>query len=591
MGQRTISSATVDALHARWRPSDRHGSACGYTFRGKTCQQRGAHHCEPRGDHVIAFFTELLVHTRGVFARQAFVPDDWQEYEILRPLFGEVIWSVEFHRYVRRYRIGYIVVARKNGKSELAAGIQLYMLISDDEEAAEVYSAAKDTKQAGKVFDPAARMVQLSPRLSRIVKLFRNARRLVVESTASIYEILTADAAGELGHNPHAFNLDEVLALPNGAMWEAMTTAVGARAQELIYATTTETSDSASFGASMITEAERIQEDPARAPHVFSFVRKLPNTTEGLERLQRLYPDHPHLPVSVDPFDERNWKWPNPGLDTFKSREAMRRQALEAQENAEKENGFRQFQVNQRVQQVTRYIPMDLWDANTGDLLMNPEWWTESLIGQQCWAGLDLSSKLDMTAWSLQFNDGRVLWRYWVPESVVPVLSEFTDGAFEEWVRAGWIVATDGDTIDYERVMADIAIDVARYPIVRCVYDRWSGEPIRQRMEADTGLEMIESGTTFTQMTAPMNEAMRLLTAHEVRHGGNPVSRWMADNLNAKRPRDDPDRIRPVKPDRGADGKRIDGMPAWFFAIDARLMTKVQPLSAYEDPDARVGVI
>jgi phage terminase large subunit-like protein len=575
-------------LDKRWRPKDRRGPVCGYKFRTNICAKRGAHYCEPRADHVVMFFASHLQHTRGVHVRKPFILEGWQEWEVIRPLFGEVLYSQEHHRYVRRYRIGHIVVARKNGKSELAAGIQLYMLISDDEEAAEVYSAAKDTKQAGKVFDPAARMIQLNGKLSDHVKLFRNARRLVVERTASIYEVLTADAAGELGHNPHAFNLDEVLAQPNGTLWEAMTTAVGARAQELLYTTTTETNDSASFGASMIEEAERIQEDPTRAPHVFAFVRKLPSTREGLERLYRLFPGHPDLPVSTDPFDERNWKWPNPALDGFKSREAMRRQAIDAHENAEKENGFRQFQVNQRVQQVTRYIQMDLWDENTGDLLMTPDWNWETYAGQRSWAGLDLSSKLDMTAWCLQFEDGRIRWRFWIPESVVPTLSEHTDGQFEQWCRDGWVVATDGDTIDYDQVMADIAIDCERFNIVRCVYDRWSGEPIRQRLSGETGLDMIESGTTYTQMTAPMNEAMRLLKARKVQHGGNPVARWMADNVEAKRPADDPDRVRPVKPDRQATGKRIDGMPAWFFALDGWLMSKPEAVSAYEDPQTRI---
>jgi phage terminase large subunit-like protein len=151
------------------------------------------------------------------------------------------------------------------------------------------------------------------------------------------------------------------------------------------------------------------------------------------------------------------------------------------------------------------------------------------------------------------------------------------------------VVATEGDTIDYERVYADIAIDVERYAIARCVYDRWSGEPVRQHLERETGLEMIESGTTYTQMTAPMNEALRLLTSHQVKHGGNPVIAWMADNLDAKRPRDDPDRIRPVKPERGASGKRIDGFPAWFFALDGWLMAP-QLVSAYEDPGVRMEV-
>lgn len=579
-------------LNQRWRPDDKSGPMCNHVFRDSRCYLKGAHYCRPRADRIVTFFAELLVHTRGVHARTPFILDEWQEFEIVRPLFGEVQYSAEHERYVRRYRVAHIVVARKNGKSELAAGIQLYMLVGDDEEAAEVYSAAKDTKQAGKVFDPAARMVQLSPQLNAVVKLYRNARRLVFQRTASIYEILTADATGELGHNPHSFNLDEVLALPNASLWEAMTTATGSRSQELLFTTTTETSDSASFGASLIEDAERVQEEPHRFPHVFAFVRKMPSSTEQLEHLKRMFPGHPDLPISTDVWDEANWKWPNPGLDSFRSREALRRQAADARDNSERENAFRQFLMNQRVQQVTRYIPMDLWDHNVGELMLTPSWNVDKLLGQRCHAGLDLSSKLDMTAWSLHFPEsGHVLWRFWVPESVVPILSEFTDGAFDDWVRGGWIVATDGDTIDYERVMTDIAIDVERFAVVRCVYDRWSGEPVRQRLEADTGLELIESGTTYAQMTGPMNEAMRLLTANQIKHGGNPVARWMADNLDAKRPRDDPDRIRPVKPDRQATGKRIDGLPAWFFALDSVLMSKPKAVSAYENPNARVGVV
>lgn len=578
---RKASTPVIADPETRWRPRDRRGTRCDYTFRGVTCARKGAHYCAPRADKVVAFFAELLVHTRGALARTAFILEDWQEQEIIRPIFGEVIWSPEHRRYVRRYRIAHVVVARKNGKSELAAGIQLYLLVGDDEEAAEVYSAAKDTKQAGKTFEPALRMVQLSPDLSAIIKHIRNARRLVYERRASLYEILTADAVGELGHNPHSFHLDEILSQPDGKLWTAMTTAVGARTQELMFTTTTETNDSESFGAGMIDDAERIQEHPEKAPHVFAFVRKLPSTTEGVERLRRLFPGHPHLPVSTDVWDEDNWKWANPALDTFKSREAMRRQAADAREKPEAENGFRQFQVNQRVQQVERYIPLDLWDECVGEVLPSPDYWLPKLTGKRCWAGLDLSSKLDMTAWCLLFETGEVLWRYWIPEAVVDTISVPTDGAFARWVRDGWITATDGDTIDYEQIYAQIDADAERFAIERITYDRWSGEPVRQRVMDDTGIEMIESGTTYQQMTVPMNEFMRLLTAGELAHGGNPVSRWMADNLDAKRPRDDPDRVRPVKPDRARGHIRIDGLPALFFAIDARLTSKPKPVSAY----------
>ncbi|MEN2423018.1 terminase TerL endonuclease subunit [Streptomyces rimosus] len=570
-GARNGSSRSAAGHDARWRPRDRHGRTCGYSFDAVQCGKRGAHYCRPRADRVVRFCAELLLHTKGPYQRTPFVLAGWQEHEIVRPLFGEVVWSAEWQCYVRRYRIAYIVVARKNGKSELAAALQLYLLIGDDEQAAEVYSAAADTKQAGKVFEPALRMVQLSPPLARRLRYTKNARRIVDEKTASLYEIITADAKGELGHNPHGFNLDEVLSQKDGSLWEAMTTAVGVRLQELLFATTTETNEAGSFGADLIDEAERVQEDPSRAPHVFAFVRKFPRSEDELARLRRLFPGRDDLPVSLDPWDEANWAWPNPALDSFKSRDAMRRQALEARSDPQKENGFRQFQLNQRVQQVTRYLPMDLWDANTGEVAPTPEWLTARLAGAPCWAGLDLSSKFDLTAWCLLFTDGWVLWRFWAPESVVPLLDRHTDGRFSQWAHDGWVEVTDGDVIDYEAIYTAIEADNDRFLITDVTYDRWSGEPVRQEVEDRTGLTMVESGTTYERMTQPMTELMRMLKAHELRHGGNPVARWMADNLTAKRPADDPDRVRPVKPERMRSGKRIDGAVALIFAVDGSL--------------------
>lgn len=588
----TSSAAPVD-LDARWRPRDRRKRpVCGYTLRGKTCEKSGPHYCEPRADRVVLFFATFLTHTKGPKgkARKRFVLSDWQEWAIIRPLFGEVTWSDDHGQYVRRYRIARIVVARKNGKSELAAGIALYLLVGDDEDAAEVYGAAKDTKQAGKVFEPAKRMAQLHPKLNGfsrgakgLIGHNKNARRLFVEASAGYYEIITADAEGELGHNPHGFILDEVLSQPDSSLWDALETAVGARLQELLVQITTETNEPYSFGAEQIDEAERIVEDPARSPHTFAFVRKLPRDDKGLKRLRRLFPRHPDLPVSTDPFDEANWKWANPALDDFKSRESMRRLALDAEGEPGKRAAFCQFQMNQRRSAASRWVDLDLWDENVGEVVPSPGWIDEKYAGQACHAGLDLSSKQDLTAWALLFDDGTVRWRFWIPESEVDKLSKATGGNFQRWVDDGWITATDGNVIDYATVYADVIADTETFTIRDATYDKWSGEPVRQHLEAETGLMMVESDTTFTRMTAPMTEFQRMLAARELRHGGNPVARWMADNLEAKSPRDDPDRIRPVKPDRGKSGLRIDGIPALFFAIDGRLADNDPGESIYEE--------
>ncbi len=525
------------------------GPVCGHTFDGVSCTKRGDHFCRQRADHVSAFFRELLVHTKGRWARRPFDLELWQAEDIVRPVFGKVRWDDEVEAYVRVYQIVWIEVARKNGKSELMAGIALYLLVADNEEGAEVYGCAKDKDQARKVFDVAKRMVELSPILSRRLRVMAQAKRIVDEGTGSYYEVVAADAAGNLGHNPHGIVFDEVLTQPNGDLWEAMKTGMGTRDQPLMVAATTAGNDPQSFAKAEHDEMVRIIEDPSRSPRTFVYIR--------------------NVPKDADPWDESLWPQGNPALGSFLRIETLRQEAQEARSNAVKENSFRQYRLNQWVSQVTRYIQLDMWDDNTGPVALNPDWLRNRLKGKVCWAGLDLSSKLDLTAWALLFSDGTVLWRFWCPDSVVPILDKHTEDRFSHWVRDGWITATDGDVIDYSVIYDQIEADAKTFDIRLAHYDKWSGEPVRQEIVKRTNMEMFESGATFERMTGPMKELTRMLTAQELKHAGNPVARWMADALEAKTPRDDPDRVRPVKPDRQKSGRRIDGMVALLHAIES----------------------
>lgn len=530
------------------------------------CTHRGAHYCEPRADRAAGFFPALLVHTKGHWARHPFILEPWQEQDIIRPLFGEVTWSDEWRRYVRRYTVAWVCVARKNGKTELAAGIVLLLLIGDDEEAAEVYGAAADTKQADKVGQVVERMRQLNPVLRERLHHNKTAHRWSDAKTGSWYELITSDALGELGANPHGAVVDELLSQPDGSLWEALRSSAGTRTQPLFLGVTTETNDPSSWAAATIDEAERIEEDPSRAPHVFVYIRKLPHTPEGLERLRRLYPGHPDLPVSLDPFDERNWRWPNPALGSFLSKESIRKEALEARNEPAKENAFRQFKLDQRVQQATRWMPLHLWDA-CGGLVAE-----DKLVGRQCYGGLDLSATSDLTAlcWFFPGELHALLWRFWVPVAEVEPLEKH-GLPIRLWIRQGFIEETAGDVVDYEAVKAQILRDVERFGVVNIGIDRWNSTWLTNWMETE-GLEAALVGQGFAGMSGPMKEFMRLVRSRGLSHGGNPVARWHADSIEAMQ--DKSENIKPVKPDRRKSGKRIDGLVAAFMAIDGWMRTE-----------------
>lgn len=555
---------------------------CGYTLDSTTCKKVGDHWCVPRALHAQSFFEEILVHTKGRWARTPFILTDWQRDDIVAPIFAQARWDPESRSYVRVIRIVWIELARKNGKSELLAGIALYMLVADGEEGAELYGCAKDRDQAKKVWDVAERMVQLSPLLSKRLIIKKAEKRIYDPKTSSYYEVVAADAAGNLGHNPHCVLFDEVLTQPNGDLWNAMRTGMGTRTQPLMVAATTPGDDPSGWPKKQHDHYVKVSDDADLEPHALVYMRNLPNTVADLEALWAKHPAHKELPKSIDVFDERNWKWPNPGLGDFLSLQALKDEALEARNDPLKENGFRQYRMSQWVSQITRWLPMHLYDACVGDVWPTPEWGRDKLAGRVAWAGFDLAAKFDLTAWNLLVPDPDseavdLLWRFWMPQGAVDTLNKRNGGMLKPWIDDGWLTVNDGDVVDYERIYADIQSDAETFPIRAMDGDQWSMEPVIQELRARAALDEEQVATysnTFDRMTPGLTELMSLMKSGRARHHNNPVARWCFDSVEVRKASYNPDLIRPEKPARDRDSKRIDAVPSAAMAAAAWARTR-----------------
>lgn len=468
---------------------------CGFTLDDVSCTEVGEHFCVPRADHAQKFCEEICVHTKDKWARTPFVLTDWQRDDIVRPLFGWVHYDHEWESYLRRYQVGWIELARKNGKSELLAFMALYLLLADGTEGAEIYGCARDRGQASKVFDVAARMVRLSPLLSPRLKIKDHIKRIVDETTGSYYEVVSADAAGNLGHNPKGVIFDEVLTQRDSSLWDAMRTGMGARAEPLMVAATTAGDDPVSFARAEHDECLRIMEEPERAPHRFAYIRCTPE--------------------DADPWDEDNWVHANPALGQFLSIRALRQEAQEARNDPSKENAFRQFRLNQWVQQAHRWMPMHTYRRATGTVAPAPDWLRAELAGKRAYGGLDLAAKMDMTSWALIVPHGldgnaSMLWRFWLPEAAVEFLDSRTNGKVSQWADGGWITVTPGNVIDYDTIYADIEADCRMFKVMAIGYDEWSSEPVRQELHKRTRVHMDPIAQTYRGMTYGMTELMAL---------------------------------------------------------------------------------
>lgn len=513
---------------------------CGRVFDGETCTRRGEHLCVPRADHAVRFFCELLVHTKGAWARQAFIPAPWEEREIIRPLFGTVYYEPAWSAYVRRYRELYLSTGRKNGKTELLGGLVLYLLAADGEDGAEIYGLALDKDQAALAYNAAARMVALSPPLSRRLVVLKGARRITDDQSASFFAVTAGDALGALGTAPHGAYIDELLAQPNRELYDALRTGFGTRAQPLMILVTTADNDPGGFAASEREWSERVLADPSLDP-------------------ARLVVIHA-APADADWTQEATWALANPALGDYLDPRILRDECVKAQANPAAERAFRQYRLNQQGQRAGRAINLRRWDEADAarDL--------EQLAGRECYAGLDLASTIDLASYALDFPDGDgghdVLWRVFAPRDRLGELDKRTGGKASAWEAAGLLIVTDGEVIDYDAITVALRADAELYDLREVAFDRWGATQLSSDL-IDEGFPLIQTGQGFATMSGPTKELLRLIADRRYRHGGNPVIRWQADNLIT---RSDP--AGNIKPDKQRSPDKIDAIVAGIMALD-----------------------
>jgi phage terminase large subunit-like protein len=494
-------------------------------------------------------FINALTHTKGKYAQQGFDLRPWQRKIV------EKLFKVRRDG-LRQYRTCLLMLPRKNGKSELAAAVALYGLLADGEMGAEVYSAAADKDQAALVFNVAAQMVRNDPYWNGQCEIVDSQKRIVYRKTGSFYRAISAEAYSKHGFNASMVVYDELHAAPHRDLYDVLYTSMGARTQPLMFSISTAGFDRQSILWELYSHAKNVAANPDLDPTF----------------LPLLY----EAPVDADWTDEKVWHAANPALGDFRSLEEMRIAAQRAKSIPAQQNTFRRLYLNQWTEQDERWLDMALWDGCAGSVDLS------ALQGRECYAGLDLASTRDVTAFVLVFPDGEggydVVPHFWVPADSLAERVRRDRVPYDQWRDNDLLHVTEGNVCDYDRVREDIRDLAEQYDIREIAYDRWGATQLVTQLQSD-GAECIPLGQGFASMSAPTKELDKLILGQQIRHDGHPVLRWMAANVAVEQ-----DPAGNLKPSKKKSTERIDGIVALIMAID-RATRASDTTSAWENDD------
>ncbi len=498
------------------------------------------------GERPIIFIERYCKHHKGVWAGKPLLLEHWQK-EIVRQAFG---WFRADG--TRRYRTLYIEVPRKNGKSELAAALGLYLLIADGEAGAEIYSSATKKDQARIVWKTAAAMVKASAELRRFVTPYQNS--LVCDQTDSSFEALGADSKTLDGLNPHGNIMDELHAHPDRRVWDILATAMGARRQPLTVAITTAgLYEPESIGWQIHDFACKVLDGVFDDDSFFAFIAA---ADEG-----------------DDMFSEAAQQKANPNWDISIGPSYLAKQAEKAKRQPSFLNEYLKLHLNIWTQQVTRWLSLDKWSECEAPLSTAVDAARKLAVERErglerktCYGGLDLSTKLDLTALVLEFPSKDdvidLVCRFWLPEARVAEYAARGQRHYETWVREGWLTTTPGDVVDYEFIRREVNLLAKRYVLKVLAFDPWSATDLAVRLMGD-GINMVECRQGYKTLSEPSKDLEARIISKKVRHAWNPIMRWCVANAVITS-----DSAGNIKPDKERAVERIDGVVAAVMALN-----------------------
>lgn len=542
-------------------------------------------YCQEAAERVLSFF-RLLVFGQNEWAGKPFALLPWQE-NLIRAFYGVQVRDDD-GAWVRYRRFLYNEIPKKNGKSELAAGLGLYHLLADGETLPNVGIFAVDKQNADIIYKCAKYMVEhtaMSQPAHRPLAWCRDSVREIRTRFGGVMKVYSADVENKHGPSFSAILCDELHAWAGRAgreRWNVLTTGSdAARRQQTVLVLTTagDDPDRTSIGWEIHEKCRKILAWRRGKP-------EQPLDRDDTEWLPVMYGvsvltgDDPDKLAALDIWDEALWKACNPSYGVTMRARKFRAEARTAMQSESAERNFRWLRLNQWIAvKAVGWLPLTLYDKTQWGPSKRAERkaWVEQLRGKTCFGGLDMSMTTDLTALTLLFppQEGLETWvalfQAWRPRDTVLEAERRDHVPYRDWERAGFLTLCEGDMVDYRDVTAAVLEAAERYDLQALGVDQHLTQTITPALQ-DAGVLIIAIPQTMLGMSPAMKELEQLMRRHEMLHVHNTCARWNFGNVRCA-----VDGNENIKPMKNRSIGRIDITVSWIIAMATAIQRRNIP--------------
>lgn len=523
---------------------------------------------------VIDFFAEVLClpdesEDGAVTGGKPFILSEFQQF-IAGSLFG---WYTAAG--YRRFRVAYIETAKGSGKTPFGAGLLIYLTVADGERGGQCFCAAVTKDQAKLAFTDAENMVRVSPELADVFD--QKVNNLAILETGCFIRPISAEKRGLDGKRVHGCLIDELHEHPSNIVTVKMRAGTKNRQNALILEITNSGFDRETVCWEHHDMSRQVLEGTIENDAWFAFVCHL-DACAKCQAAGKYQPSDDCPDCDDWKTEGPHWLKANPNLGVSLSWQYLREQVREAIDLPSQRNLVRRLNFCQWTQQATAWIPTEQWKGCKGTIT------SASLVGRECFVGIDLSDKIDLSAVVLAFprpvNERAgvdvidcaydVLSIFWMPRATLNKRAQEDKIPYPEWVAQGWVRDTPGTIIDHDAI-ADAVISEfgKKYKIRGIGIDQAGAAGVVSKLQRQFGGDLVEEiPQGFRRLSEPSKLAEALIVSGNIAHDGNPCMAMCVGNTgieeNAWR------EIRPVKINQR---KRIDGMVALIDALAKKIST------------------